>query len=304
MRTFLIATFLVFTWATAYSAEEKKVVSPGDYIGVSLEVPEATQKLIGLKMQKIESASTAEKIPVTGRISQDSEETSEVVSPQRGLLTEQMASIGSVVSKDQVLAKVNSIEIKSPASGVIIASYLKDGESVDTISPLYTIADLTKLPANFDVYEKDIGKVQRDQKVLVYSTAFPDQPFEGKITFISPRVDETSFTIKIRVLINNQDYLLKNGMFVRGEIVLEGKPGHFSVPSDAVQDLAGIKVVFIKDEATSFIPTEVKVHFSSRKQTSVEGDIKVGDLVVAEGAFILKSKIMEGEIAGGCADGH
>lgn len=311
MRFFKLSLTILFTFtmpiAFVHSAEEKKAVSPEDYIGVSLEVPEETQKLIGLKTEKIESSSTVEKIPVTGRISQDAEEVSEIVTSQDGILTEQMATIGSVVTKDQVVARVEnqakeSIEIKSPSAGVVIANFSKNGESVDTISPIYTIADLSKLSANFDVYEKDIGKVKVGQRVLVYSTAYPDQPFEGKIVFISPRVDEVSFTIKIRVRINNPDYLLKLGMFVRAEIIVQDDRAHLTVPADAVQNLDGTDVVFVQDEKESFTPTAVKVNFSGRKQATVEGDIKDGDLVVAGGAFILKSKILEGEISGGCAD--
>lgn len=76
------------------------------------------------------------------------------------------------------------------------------------------------------------------------------------------------------------------------------------IQPDAVQDIDGADVVFVKDEGESFIPTEVKVKYAGRRQSSVEGEINMGDLVVADGAFILKSKIMEDEIAGGCADGH
>ena len=61
-------------------------------------------------------------------------------------------------------------------------------------------------------------------------------------------------------------------------------------------------MVFVKDEEESFIPTEVRVRFAGRKQTSVEGEINEGDLVVADGSYILKSKILEHEIAGGCTD--
>lgn len=307
---FLLTFLMPIPIAHSEDVPETEEVSASDYIGVLLEIPRKTQELIGLKTAQIESSETVEKVSVNGRIAQDVEQVIEVFTPEAGIVKKCSTPIGSVVSKGEVVCVIESensknlIEIKSPSSGVMIADYEKVGGKVDTISPIHTIADLSKLFANFDVYENDIGKVKTGQRVLVYSTAYLNQPFEGKIVFISPRVDESSFTIKIRVEINNSEYLLKLGMFVRGEILLEGQQARFSVPSEAVQNLDGTDVVFVKDEGESFIPTEVKVKYSGRRQSSVEGELNIGDLVVADGAFILKSKIMENEIAGGCADGH
>ena len=281
-----------------------------DYSGVSLEISKETQELIGLKTKKVESSTTAEKIIVTGRISQNVENTIEVFSPEEGIVKECPSPIGTTVSKGQVLCIIESsssketIEIKAPSSGVVVADFDNVGQTIDPISPIHIIADLSKLHANFDVYENDIGKIKTSQSVLVYSTAYPDETFLGKTVFVSPQVDETSFTIKIRVQIDNSVLLLKPGMFVRGEIALEDNQAHLSVPTEAVQNIAGMMMVFLQDEPESFTATKVKVRSANRNQTLVEGDINEGDLVVADGAYIIKSKILESEITGGCTDGH
>ena len=175
---------------------------------------------------------------------------------------------------------------------------------VDTISPLLTLADYSKIPVTLDVYEKDVGKIKLKQKVSVYSSAYPDVIFKGRVIFISPRIDETAFTLKIRVLVDNPDYYLKPGMFVRAEAGLESPDEHVSVPSFSVQNLEGIDVVFIQDEPESFIPTEVEVAYIDQDKTIVKGDIREGELVVVDGAYNLKSKILEADIVGGCTDGH
>ncbi len=280
-----------------------------DYSGVSLEIPQKTQDLIGLKTTKVESSSVLEKIAVTGRISQNTDETMEVFSSQDGVIKECALSFGSAVSKDEVICIVENsaqeqIEIRSPIAGVVMAEYAQVGDKVDTMAPSHTVADLTKLYANFDVYEKDMGKVKKGQRVLVYSSAYPEKVFEGKIVFVSPQVDERSFTIKIGVQIENPEVLLKPGMFLRADIALEDGQAHLSVPSDAVQNLAGKMMVFLQDEPESFTATEVIVKLASRKQTVIEGDIKAGDTIVSDGAYIMKSKMMESEITGGCTDGH
>src|SRR3989338_9755220 len=185
----LLSTFvvLIVPAQSEESDQEKLEEGASDYIGVSLEVPEETQKLIGLKTEKAESSKTAEKIFVNGRIAQDAEEVTEVFAPEAGTVKECATPIGSVVSKGQVICVIESkaskslIKIKAPSSGVMIADFEKAGETVDTISPIHTIADLSKLSANFDVYENDIGKVKIGQRLLIYSTAYPDKSFDGTI---------------------------------------------------------------------------------------------------------------------------
>ncbi len=309
----LIIFFLVAWVATSISANEghkhAEESSAEDYSGVSLDIPKATQDLIGLKTAKVETSSIFEKVAVTGRISQNIDKTTEVFSSQDGIIKECPLSMGSIVSKDEVICVVENsakerIEIKSPVAGVLMADLVRVGNKVDTIAPTHTIADLTQLYANFDIYEKDMGKVKKGQRVLVYSSAYADKVFEGKVVFVSPQVDEISFTIKIGAEIDNTELLLKPGMFVRAEIALEDDKAHLTVPSEAVQNLAGKMMVFLQDEAESFTATEVTVKLASKKQTLIEGDIKAGDSIVSDGAYIMKSKIMESEITGGCTDGH
>ena len=280
--------------------------SPEDYLGVSLEISKKTQELVELKTQKVEASSIKEKIGVMGRIVQDSDNTIEVLAPQAGTLKECKVSLGSVVSKDQHLCTMETstgetLEIKSPADGVIMAEFIEAKEAFDTVSPIYMLADLSQLIAAFDVYERDIEKVKSGQKVLLYMDAYPNKVFEGQIIFVSPRIDQASFTVKIRVQINNHEFLLKPGMFMRGEILVEDKAMHLAVPVDAIQNLDGLKVVFVQDEPESFTAVKVDMKLASHKQAFIDGDLKEGDQVVTDGSFMLKSKILEDQIAGGCS---
>ncbi len=193
------------------------------------------------------------------------------------------------------------IELKSPASGIVAAQFINTGEVVDTVSPVMMLADLSKLSAHVDVYEKDVANIRLGQKVRLYATAYPDRAFEGTVVFVSPRVDESSLTVKARVEIDNAELLIKPGMFLRGEILIEDQVAHLTVPADAVQNVDGINVVFIQEDQETFTPIKVDMQLASRHQALIQGDLKEGDHVVSEGSFMLKSKILEDEIAGGCS---
>ncbi len=289
---------------------QEEEFSAEDYIGIYMEVPEKAQKAIDLRTEPVQKSDVKGKVLLNGRIPQDVEDIIEVYVPQSGILQECLINLGEKVFKGQVLCSVKAedsdeiINVSASREGIVIAQFSKPGERVDTISPLLTLADYSKIPVTLDVYEKDVGKIRLKQKVLVYSSAYPDKTFQGRVTFISPRIDETAFTLKIRVLVDNPDYDLKPGMFVRAEAGLESPEEHVSVPSFSVQNLDGIDVVFVQDEPESFIPTEVEVAYIDQDKTIVKGDIRAGDLVVVNGAYNLKSKILESEIVGGGAHGH
>ncbi len=264
-----------------------------------IQLSEESQELGGIKTAQAGLSEVASKISVSGRIAQDVEEVKYVTSPESATVEECRAALGSRVKQGEVLCTVvldsngEKGDIKAPINGTVISEFVKKGEDVDETSAIYAIADLNKLPANFDIYEKDIASVKLGQKMLVYPLTHPDKSFKAEIVFISPRVDETTYTVKIRAVVDNTNDALKLGMSVRGEILSEG--GGITVPAAAVQTVENKTVVFMKTDK-GFVPQEVKIGAQTNGFTSIEEGICDHDEIVVEGAFILKSKMMEDEM--------
>lgn len=274
-----------------------------------LELSKKSQEIIALKTAKVKVTASKKKISSIGRIAQDTENLSYIISPQAGIITQSKVDVGSVVKKGDVVCFIRTngldslTEVKSPFEGVIVGNFVKTGDKVDNISSLYAIADLSKLWANFDIYEKDITDVKIGQKVLVYSLSYPEKVFEGEIVFISPRVDETSRTIKIRAIVDNKETLLKLGMFVSGDIISENVEKYLSVPAHAVQTMGNEKAIFLKTGDQKFRMKKIKIKAETKvevliDESSIEENngIKEGDEVVVEGAFLLKSELSKAEL--------
>jgi membrane fusion protein, copper/silver efflux system len=105
--------------------------------------------------------------------------------------------------------------ITSPSSGVITAKLLDQGAYVKTGTPIYRIADLTRLWVRLDAYEQDLGWLRYGQTVVLEVEALPGESFEGRVSFIDPVIHDHTRTAKVRVIVDNQDGRLKPGMFVR-----------------------------------------------------------------------------------------
>jgi multidrug efflux pump subunit AcrA (membrane-fusion protein) len=274
-----------------------------------LELSKKSQDLIALKTIHAELSTFKKKISVVGQIAQDAETSVHVVSPVSGQVIETKAQIGSLVKKDDILCTVSKIngetaihEVRAPITGMIIGAFIKEGSRVDTVSSLYTIADLTKLGGTLEVYEKDIAGVKLGQKIIAQSVAYPKENFIGEITFISPRVDESTHTIKVRALIQNPDYHLKLGMFITADIIIESQEKYIILPQGTVHPLGGKKIVFVKKGDEKFEVQEVTIADESKEEVAVAGGISEGDEIVVQDGFLLKSEFLKSKMGEGCAE--
>jgi cobalt-zinc-cadmium efflux system membrane fusion protein len=274
-----------------------------------VQISSQAREMMGLKIDKVTLQRIEKSISVIGEIAQESEKLFHVTSKSPGEIVEVKSRLGDHVQKETLLALVKSSEdgkikeIKSPAPSLLVGQHISKGEEVDTLASLFTIADLSTMKASFDVYEKDIPLVQVGQKVKVETSAYPGKIYPGKITYISPRVDETTRTLKIRVDIDNYDHTMKFGMFVKGYIMY-GLPGKVrTVPNSAIQTRNDEKVVFVQLEEGKYIERKVKVGVEEEDFSQILSGLKIDEQIVTEGSFHLKAELQKRLIDYG-AHGH
>jgi Cu(I)/Ag(I) efflux system membrane fusion protein len=132
-------------------------------------------------------------------------------------------------------APVTHITIYSPMGGTVIHKHATEGMYVDTGTPIYTLADLSRLWVKLDAYESDLSWIRYGQEVEFSTEAYPGQVFKGKISFRDPVLNAKTRTVKVRVNVDNPDGKLKPEMFVRA--VLRARVAQGGAVMDP--DLAG-----------------------------------------------------------------
>ncbi len=110
------------------------------------------------------------------------------------------------------------ITIYSPIGGVVVHKNAKEGMYVQTGTPIYTVADLSKLWVKLDAYESNLPWIRYGQEVEFTTETYPGQVFKGKVSFIDPVLDTKTRTVKLRVNMDNPEYKLKPDMFVRAVV--------------------------------------------------------------------------------------
>jgi len=192
--------------------------------------------------------------------------------------------------------------LKAPFDGTIIEQHTVLGELVAPENNAYTIADLTHLWIQLDVYEKDLRHVGKGKPVDVMVDAYPGEKFTGEVTYVSDVLDESTRTARARVEIGNEDGRLKPGMFASALISIPGEGGEaLTVPSSAVQQVRGKPTVFVREGEGVFEAREITAGRDSGEYVEVLSGVSPGDEVVTEGGFYLKSLMLKDEMGEGHA---
>ncbi len=188
--------------------------------------------------------------------------------------------------------------IRAPFAGVITKYDVAEGEVVQPDHELFTLTNLTTVWVQADVYEKDLGRIQRDSDVAVKVEAYPDRSFAGRLTFIADLIDPKTRTAKVRCVVMNGDGTLKLDMFARISIPTKDQREAVVVPQVAVQQVDNQSVVFVRRTATQFERRDVRLGASSGTLVEVLDGLKAGETVASAGSFYFKTALLRERIGG------
>lgn len=110
------------------------------------------------------------------------------------------------------------VTLYSPASGVVVAKNVKEGEYFKTGDVLFSVADLSHLWVMLEAYEIDVPWIHYGQDVVFEVAAWPGREFNGKIVYIAPEMERRSRIVPVRANVANPDGELRPGMFVRAVV--------------------------------------------------------------------------------------
>ena len=179
--------------------------------------------------------------------------------------------------------------VRSPRSGVIIDKKAVLGNLVNVGDSLFTVADISKVWFSGDLYAEDLPRVHKEQEVMIEDLP-GGESLGGKISFISPIVDPTAHTIKIRALMDNPKGMLRADMYVHGAIILSKKMA-LLIPTTSVIRDGSEDFVYRRVGENTFerIPIQTKEEF--KNLSAVTQGLKEGDDVISDGGLFLEAAL-------------
>lgn len=195
-------------------------------------------------------------------------------------------------------ATYTRLEIRTPIAGTIIEKHITLGENVSADADVFTIADLSTVWVDINVYQKDLVYVGKGQTVVI-EIGHGIPPVTGTIAWVSPQVDETTRTAKARMELANPDGDLRPGLFVTAKVAVGSASAGIVVPKSALQTFEERTVIFVRTDK-GFEPKPVEVGQQNNATVEILSGLNIGQTYVSQGAFTLKAQLSKGAFG----DGH
>lgn len=149
------------------------------------------------------------------------------------------------IALDMAKLNLDNTRILSPIRGLVIARGVRFGERVTPATLAYSIVDMGARIAEVHLPESEIARVKHGLAVEIRTDARPDKVFPGKVRKISPAVDPRSGTVKVTTDLEDPELLLRPGMFVRVNIIVDTHRGTVLIPRSAVLNVDNKLAVFV-----------------------------------------------------------
>jgi len=181
------------------------------------------------------------------------------------------------------------VTLYSPVSGTITARNVSHGERIESATSLLDIADLERVWVLADVYESELAFIHEGQEAVVALSYLSGRTYKGRVSLVSPLVDPTTRTVKVRIELDNGDLALRPGMFANVELHAD-LGARLAVPKDAVLRSGSRNVVFVSPSEGTFEPREVELGLELPDRWEVTKGLAAGERVLAAANFFLDAE--------------
>ena len=195
---------------------------------------------------------------------------------------------------------VSRFPVAAPLAGTVVERKAVLGELAKPEESLFTVADLSRVWLEADIGEKDLGRVRVGSRALARFASYPDEVFEGKVSNVGAILDKETRTAKAIIELPNAKGLLKPQMFGNVAIETGAASKVLAVPESAVTLVQGLPMVFI-EEAAGFKAHPIEIAGRSNGKVIVKSGVQPGELVVTEGVYALKARMLKSQIGSGHA---
>jgi Cu(I)/Ag(I) efflux system membrane fusion protein len=182
-----------------------------------------------------------------------------------------------------------TLVLRSQIDGRVLERNALEGTRVEPAMELYRIADLSVVWLQAKIYEYELPHIEIGQPVRITLVSQPDREIDGKVSFVEPVLQETTRTVKVRVVLNNAKDELRPGMYADLKIEHDMGTG-LLVPESALLRTGERTLAFRVLPEGRFEPVEVKVGGRFGERVEVLAGLSEGDQVVTSAGFLIDAE--------------
>jgi len=202
-----------------------------------------------------------------------------------------------VANADNIRATIAKKIIRAPFAGRLGIRQVNPGQYLEAAKPIVSLQSLAPVYGDFSLPQQDLARIKVGLEVRVVSDTYPDQVFTGVLTAINPDLDPVTRSITLQATFDNNDQLLRPGMFARMEVVFPEVKPVLAIPATAVLSAPYGDSVYLVEPSTNAAgglvvrQQFIRVDRARGDFVSVASGLKAGDRIVSSGMFKLRNNM-------------
>lgn len=191
------------------------------------------------------------------------------------------------------------VPILSPIDGAVQAVNIKIGQFVQAQTEMFHIINTEHVHVDLMVFEKDVSKVKKGQKVFFSIESLPDTELEAEIISVSKNFEQDPKAVHVHAEIINRPDNLVPGMYVSGRIALDNQQTKALPESAIVRDGEKFYAFTAEEEgdAWSFKPVEIVTGTEQGEWVEIKllQDLPENTRFTYNNAYYLMAEMQKGE---------
>ena len=190
--------------------------------------------------------------------------------------------LNNFIKKGEVILALKDKNIIAPFDGVLGYTGLTEDILVSDSTIIITLDDNSIIYSDIKIPENYSALIKKGLPIEAKVSSYKDKVFEGKIDFVSSRINADTRSLLSRVKIENDNLELMSGSLLEVNIKVNSRD-NLSVPDTSII-MEGEKAYVYKISNENIADkTEVKIGIRKKGNVEILSGLKIGDIVAAEG---------------------
>ncbi|MDR1939109.1 MAG: efflux RND transporter periplasmic adaptor subunit [Tannerellaceae bacterium] len=188
-------------------------------------------------------------------------------------------------------AQGGGVEVCSPINGYLKNLRVKEGDYVETGSPLATVSQNNRLQLRVEIPEKYYNSLPLIQTAH-FKTPYDDRLYRlaelnGRLLSYAKSMDSNTFYIPVTFEFDNKGAILPGG-YVEAYLLTSPIPNTLAIPESALIEEQGVYSVFLQEDEDCYRKQAVTIGASNGAEVQILSGLQPGDVVVTEADYLLK----------------
>jgi membrane fusion protein, heavy metal efflux system len=250
-----------------------------------------SQRLYALKAESVSQTETAKQELVNAQSA--THEADNIVRREATHLEETLGVRADATDSSE---DADMIPIKAPAGGRILQKNVTPGATISSSTDAFVIGDLSHLWMLASVDATTLSKLRLGQIATVTLPDVPEATYAAKVTNLGQEFDPVTRLMQVRIEIRNPDNRLRPEMLASAEFTTGNGIPTVLVPQEAIQQVNGEDVVFVRIASDRFRVQAVQIGENLRGKVRILQGLEPGEQVITHGSFIAKSQLLKSSI--------